>query len=175
MIRINVDVSAIQTRLDEIRKRLGNTRPLMREIGDIMVASTIENFEKGGRPKWVPSHAAEERQGKTLIKKGFNAGLEGSIHKAYGDNYAIAGTNKRYAAIHQFGGPMKHPARTGVVTHFKKHGNGQRFSRSNDADYGRKLSHKAFTYNMKPRPFLKLQPEDLVEINNAAQKYLEKK
>jgi phage virion morphogenesis protein len=172
MIRIKVDTAEIQASLAKLRERLANTRPLMREIGDIMVASTIENFEKSGRPKWAPSRAAEARQGKTLINKGFNAGLEGSIHKAYGNNYAIAGTNKRYAAIHQFGGPMKHPARKGVITHFKKHGNSQRFAKSGDADYGMKLNHKAYTYNMTPRPFLKLQPEDLVEINNAAVKYL---
>ena len=52
-----------------------------------------------------------------MILQKSQGGLVDSISSDYGDDYAIVGTNKVYAAIHQFGGPagrkekVKIPAR----------------------------------------------------------------
>jgi len=175
MIKVQVHVEEIQRRLDTFRQRLKNTRPLMHEIADIMYDSTIQNFRAGGRPKWVESKAAIKRGGQTLIDKGNNGGLLGSIHEAYGADYAMVGTNKAYAAIHQFGGTIKHKARRGVPVHFKKNGKGHLFAKSDEADYGMKLNYKGYKTSMPARPYFKLQPDELANIEATSMSYLEDK
>ena len=159
MIRVNIDLTEVQKRLMTLRHRLINTRPLMREIGDIMLDSTLQNFQAGGRPKWVPSRAAEARQGQTLIRKGFNGGLLGSIHKAYGDNYAQVGTNKVYAAIHQVGGDIKR-RQVAATSDFRPFD-------------GRPTKLRKYSVGrLQARPFFNLQPQDLANINTTVIKHL---
>lgn len=90
-------------------QRLTNLSPLMREISEDMIDAVKENFEKEGRPKWKPlakSTIAERRRlgywpGKILQRSGM---LLRSIFKKYDNTSAVVGTNKIYAAVHQFGG-----------------------------------------------------------------------
>ncbi|MCX5785680.1 MAG: phage virion morphogenesis protein [Elusimicrobia bacterium] len=156
MIKISVDLGPVQKRLAEIHKKLKNTRPLMREIADILWDSTMENFQQGGRPKWVPSAAALKRKGQTLIAKGR---LMRSVHKAYGNNYAMAGTNEVYAAIHQFGGFIRR-RQVAATSDFRKFD-------------GRPTKLNSYAVGeIVARPYFKLQPDELKDIENTAAKYL---
>lgn len=157
MIRINIADDGLRKRLGLIRAGLHNTRPLMRQVADIMLDSTIENFQRGGRPQWIKSQAAEERSGQTLIHKGADGGLLGSIHKSYGLRHAVVGTNKAYAAIHQFGGPIRSRARFHI------------------SQFGLGKPQRPETYisgEMPARPYLKLQPAELKEIELTAAAFL---
>jgi phage virion morphogenesis protein len=73
----------------------------MRQISEIMRDAVEENFEQEGRPKWKPSKRAQKQGGKTLQDTG---SLASSISMKFTRNTAVVGTNKKYAAIHQFGG-----------------------------------------------------------------------
>lgn len=180
MIKIYIDDKKLIATLKELKSRLSTLRPFMREVRDIMRNAVEENFAKQGRPAWhplAPDTIAERRRlgywpGMILQRHSAAAGLLGSIHGYYSDKSAVVGTNKRYAAIHQFGGIVKHPARQGVVTHFKKHGKGQRFATADDADYGRKLNHRAHNVTIPSRPFLALTDDDKAQILSAAKTYL---
>ena len=109
-IEIMVDDKEIQQLLKKLISKTENLRPLMKNIAGIMLDSVEENFEKEGRPdKW-------QGLAKTTIKqrnkKGYWPGrilqvrgeLAASITSKYDENSAVVGTNKVYAAIHQFGG-----------------------------------------------------------------------
>ena len=75
---------------------------MMKAIAAELLSITEDNFESeswGGK-KW-PANA---RGGKILQQSGQ---LAASIHTASGSNFARIGTNKPYAAIHQFGGTVK--------------------------------------------------------------------
>ena len=108
-IEIRLDNQELQSYLDLLALKSSNLRPLMKNIAGILEDSVEENFEQQGRPKW-------ERLKKSTIvqrtKKGYYPGkilqmrgeLAASITSYYDDNSAIVGTNKVYAAIHQFGG-----------------------------------------------------------------------
>ncbi|MEW5819919.1 MAG: phage virion morphogenesis protein [Cyanobacteriota bacterium] len=88
-----------------------------------MMDSVEENFAQQGRPKWKGLAESTKKQRKKegkwpgIILQKSQGGLAQSITSEYGDDYAIVGTNKVYAAIHQFGGPagrgkkVKIPAR----------------------------------------------------------------
>ena len=110
-IEIKIDDKEIQQLFKKLAAKTENLRPLMKNIAGIMMDSTEENFDKEGRPdKWTPLAPSTIKQrtktgtwpGKILqVSQG---GLASSITSKYDNNSAIVGTNKVYAAIHQFGG-----------------------------------------------------------------------
>lgn len=109
---VNISMSImdrqIREQLKQIQFRLGHLQPALQVIGESVIASVDKNFEKSGRPqKWQKLKPATQRQkrgGSILIGQGYHGGLLGSIHAEAGNNSVMVGTNKKYAAIHQFGG-----------------------------------------------------------------------
>ena len=109
-IEIKIDDKEIQQYLKKLAEKTENLRPLMKNIAGIMMDSVEENFEKEGRPEKCTALAKPTIKQRT--KKGYYPGkilqmrgdLAASITSKYDDNSAVVGTNKAYAAIHQFGG-----------------------------------------------------------------------
>jgi len=103
-IMVNIEDNGVQTLLANMHARLGNLTPAMNVIGEIVQSSAVRNFEESGRPnKWKPSKRALHG-GKTLIGIGIGGGLMGSISYRPFTNKVEISANKKYAAIHQFGG-----------------------------------------------------------------------
>ncbi|OGI31331.1 MAG: phage virion morphogenesis protein [Candidatus Melainabacteria bacterium RIFOXYA12_FULL_32_12] len=109
-IEIRVDNEELQRALNQLTQKTSNLRPLMRNIAGILEDSVEENFDKEGRSdKWTLLAKSTIKQ---RTKKGYWPGkilqmrgeLAASITSKYDDNSATVGTNKVYAAIHQFGG-----------------------------------------------------------------------
>lgn len=112
-IKISVDDREIRSLLSRFQARLRDLTPAMKIVGEIVQTSVLRNFEAGGRPqKWAPLKASTILQrlrqghwpGQILVRHGVSGGLMGSIsYRAYNDR-AVVSANKKYAAIHQFGG-----------------------------------------------------------------------
>ena len=109
-IEIKVDNEEIMKALKKLSEKTNNLRPVMKNIAGIMMDSVEENFAQQGRPKWKDLAEVTKKQRKKegkwpgMILQKSQGGLVDSISSDYGDDYAIVGTNKKYAAIHQFGG-----------------------------------------------------------------------
>ena len=154
-IKMKIDDRQINELLRRLRRKMGDLTPVMEEIGELIVSSVQENFNRGGRysepgswrggnKKWkelAPSTIRErERQGywpgQILVRTG---DLKESITYDAGKDYVIVGTwDIDYAAIHQFGGKA-----------------------------GRKHAAK-----IPARPFLVVQDEDLEEIKEIILDYI---
>lgn len=145
MIRITLQDLGVQDMMTRLAKRAGDLSPVMRRIAGILHDAVEENFERQGRPGWVPLKPRTIRQrakfgywpGKILQRRGE---LAASISRRFDARSAAVGTNRIYAAIHQFGG---------------------------QAGRGRKVTIPA-------RPFLAVTDQDLGEIAAAIQNYLTK-
>ena len=143
MITIKVNGS----RLNQLQARLGNMRPIMAGISNMMLEVVERNFSTQSNPEtglqWIPltAHTMQKRAkqgywpGKILQVSG---SLASSISPNYGNDYAIISTNKIYAAIHHFGG-----------------------------NTGR--GHAA---NIPARPYLALSKQDERDINDTVSDYL---
>ncbi len=109
LIEITTDMDEVQATLAEFLHRFDHTLPAMEIIGETLSASVRRNFEKGGRPEsWEAlspvTLALKDGQGSTLVGRGGAAsGLLGSIHYQAEDSAVYVGTDKIYAATHQFG------------------------------------------------------------------------
>ncbi len=108
-IEIKIDDDELNNLLNKLSSKAVNAAPLMKNIAGILEYSVEENFEEEGRPKWDKLSSATIKQ---RSKKGYWPGkilqmqgeLATSITSSYDSNSAAVGTNKVYAAIHQFGG-----------------------------------------------------------------------
>ena len=99
MIEIEINnAQQIASMLDKLANAAQDRTPLMRSIAGTMESAVLQNFDVGGRPKWL---GLKYRQGTPLVD---TENLMNSITSYYDNNIAIVGTNEPYAAIHQFGG-----------------------------------------------------------------------
>lgn len=99
MIEIEINnAQQIASILNKLANAAQDHTPLMRSIAGTMESAVLQNFDIGGRPKWL---GLKYRQGIPLVD---TENLMNSITSYYDNNVAEVGTNEPYAAIHQFGG-----------------------------------------------------------------------
>lgn len=109
-IIIKIDgADAVRDKLNEVAKRVGNMRPIMKAIGDRIVEQTKQRFEKGGpAPDGTPWKSPKTPNPKRIRTLTVSGHLRDSIRaQLQGNNTVVIGTNRVYAAIHQLGGRTK--------------------------------------------------------------------
>lgn len=145
VIQIFVDARQITDAFDRLVQGLRNTTPLMQEVSFVMDLAVSENFEQGGRPKWLgkwdgtPSNLQDSGR------------LRNSIVREYDQANAVVGTNVVYAGIHNFGGTIR--PKTARALYFN----------------GRAVAQ----VQMPKREFLMLTPSDMDEIEEVGLRYLQ--
>jgi len=180
-LNIKINDHGVQKLLNDIQRRMGNLTPVMKIIGQIVRTSIVRNFEKGGRPtKWKPlstaTQARRKGRAKILMDRGMGGGLAGSIHDRAEKDKVTIGTNKIYAATHQFGAKKGSfgTIEANIKTHLRKMT--QAFGRPVKP---RKVTVRAHTRKMKlpwgdipARPFMAVQPEDWDEIRESLNDFI---
>ena len=114
-ITISVDDKEVSQALHALKEKVIDLRPVLETIGELLTESTQDRLNSGknvdptGKP-WVtlqPWYQEQKKrnQGKILS---LNGHLTDSInHDVINGNTVVVGTNKEYAAIHQFGGVIR--------------------------------------------------------------------
>lgn len=171
VITIKTDDREVRGLLNKVQRRLSDMTPVMKVIGEIVRTSVVRNFEKGGRPKkWAPlsktTLARRKKGGGILRVQGFAGGLMGSITaRAYPDKVVI-GTNKIYAAVHQFGAKKGQFGRVPVARKIGSAG------RSGATLYSRGWLMSVPWGDIPARPFLMVQDEDWGEIKKTLGRFI---
>jgi len=120
-IKLSANTDGAVDRLKKVAGKAGNLSAPLNACGEILLSSIESNFEaegrfsevgswRGGNSRWADlSERTKEARarvgkwpGKTLQMSA--GGLAASISKTVQGNTLTVGTNKAYAAIHQFGG-----------------------------------------------------------------------
>jgi phage virion morphogenesis protein len=155
-----LDAGEVKKTLGNMLSRLGDKRPALRIVGEILRTSFSKNFEEGGRPaQWKPSRRAVREGGQTLVKTGR---LVNSIFSETDASRAVVGTNVKYAAIQQLG--AKIGAR--VILPVK----GKALFWPGARHPVKKVNWPGAT--IPARPFLVIQDEDWAEIRDALWKHI---
>ncbi len=116
--RVDIKADKVREALNKIRLSLseqGDMTGVMKSLGRVLLTGTQLRFRSGKGPEgqaWKTSKRASEEGGKTLR---YTGGLRDSITYEATNGQVAIGTNKVYAAIHQFGGTIKHPGGTRYV------------------------------------------------------------
>lgn len=168
MIDVKVTKIRLDRKISKLQRRAKNTIPLMAEIAGDMMDAVEENFEKEGRPKWkklAPStlnHRKKANLNGPILQPGRAGGLASSINYRHGKTFSAVGTNKKYAAIHHFGGTVKHPGGTPYIVTDK----GATFLKK-DGNYPKNTKFtEPHEIKIPARPFLKLTDGDVKQIEN---------
>jgi phage virion morphogenesis protein len=103
MIEITVDGNRVIGALERLAKGTQHTEPAMRAVAEDMLDAVKKNFLAQGRPAWLGLKRPGKRRAGGMILQDTRQ-LANSIVTDHGDDFAKVGTNKVYAAIHQFGG-----------------------------------------------------------------------
>ncbi len=107
-LTVRVEDQAAIVALKRLIGVVSDRKPVMREIASALEASTTERFYDERDPdgaQWIPSE--RRRQGSPRPTLTLSSMLRDSItHRATADE-AIVGTNKIYAATHQFGATIR--------------------------------------------------------------------
>ena len=102
MIEIQIHgIDEIIQTLNRIAQKTENRKDLMADIAETMRLAVGKNFEEEGRPAWA-GLKYPNKSGKIL--QGESGDLSSGIIAESNNDQAIVGSNKVYAAIHQFGG-----------------------------------------------------------------------
>lgn len=111
--RIEIELKGldrVQKRLNELARRLENPTDAFYEIGEYVVDRTIERIEAGVSPDgtpWPPLTEATRRSKDRNKDKPLQltGDLKKSIHAEPGRTGVVVGSDRKYAATHQFGRP----------------------------------------------------------------------
>lgn len=102
MIKIEIEnAENISRLLGKVAEKTQNRQDLMADLAETMRLAVDKNFEMEGRPDWQ-GLAHPNKSGKIL--QGKSRDLRSKIISKSDNSEAIVGSNKVYAAIHQFGG-----------------------------------------------------------------------
>jgi len=109
MIEIQIDSSAVTAAFNRLLALGEDMTPVMRAISKTLKDATEQNFAAQAGPlgAWLALKDKKRASGKILQDTGR---LAASIAAAYDSQSASVGTNVIYAAIHQLGGDIDHPA-----------------------------------------------------------------
>jgi phage virion morphogenesis protein len=105
---VEIDDREILDRLRHLQQRVGNLEPVFIDIGEVLLRSHRERFERQIAPdgeRWAElsrGYLAEKpyNQDKILVLDGY---LEGGLRYQTAPNQLQFGTNSIYGATHQFG------------------------------------------------------------------------
>jgi phage virion morphogenesis protein len=162
---ITVDITAVEKAFAEAARQCVDTLDMWEDIGEHMMQSIQKNFDDEGRPeKWDKLHSdyeAARPAGKILT---VSSDLRNSISPKASSKDVIIGTNKEYAAIHQFGDKTK--AHT-IKPRYKKF---LKFTSGGETIFSKGVSHPGS--KVPARPFLLIQTEDEAEIVDIIEEHI---
>ncbi|MDD3236824.1 MAG: phage virion morphogenesis protein [Candidatus Gastranaerophilales bacterium] len=114
-IEVSINDKEILDYLYKYAMQVKNMKPMLRKIAHIIKTDIDDNFKTEGKnnsqswQEWsLPWAKIRKKKGRGEGKiMQFNGELRTSFTRKVTDTDAIVGTNKKYAAIHNFGGPVK--------------------------------------------------------------------
>ena len=172
-------VAEVDRALARIAELGRSPRPLWQAIGQYGESSTRLRFKHQTGPdgvRWKASQRAKKTGGQTLQLKGH---LLRSISYNVTDGGVEWGSNRVYAAIHQFGGQIQRAAysgwarlRTNAKGELERQKGHSKLARFAGAQHKRfrtvRFTAAAHVINMPARPYLGINQADLVEIGKLA-------
>lgn len=176
MSELNIKLEPVFNKLlSNLKERV----PLMKQISGIMLDDVHQNFESEGRPNWT---SLAEQTIKDRKSKGYWPGkilqrtgqLLKSITAKYDNDSAQVGTNKNYAALHQFGGTINQAARSSIYTQARFSRGKKRGKFKKGAEFGKGFTYKARSIKVPARPFLVLSDQGVEEIKQAIVNHIKK-
>lgn len=173
-------LDGVLNRLERLKGGLQDLSPFLSQAGQVVVESSLRNFEVGGRPKWAPLSSVTlllRGKGRSGFRIHKRDGNKGRVTKAAFDTY-IAGaqtlrdTGILMASIGSKSGQGIYKLEKDSITI----GTAVKYAAAHQDEEGVK-STKGFIKGKRipARPFMLLQPEDEARIYDMAVVFVDKR
>lgn len=184
MAEVQVDTEELRKALQRLMEKTGDLKPMLRDLGEglslwHMLRNSQEISPDGNKWKELaPSTIAQKRRNKDKILIESGLMLETLRYRLVGDDALVFGTDRKYGAIHQFGGTIHHNARS-QRAYFKvdKETGRSRFAKKHKANFEQWVTIGDHDTDIPPRPFIGISddglPGDREDILDVVKRHLE--
>ncbi len=182
-IRIGVEDAGVVGVLARVAAAGGDTLPLMQRFSAGLLASTQRRFLTRTAPGGAAWQRLAPRTARERIRLGYgdtnilrrSGILYASLTDEATETTAEAGTNNPYAAIHQFGGEIRHYARSQqIYQHYdaKTDTFDPTFRRRSRSNFARWVEIGEHTVTIPARPYLGIDEADAAELQMIGEDWL---
>lgn len=168
-IKLTIDDTDIQKALTKLAKASSDLSIPMAQVGEHILHTTRERFRTQQSPDGIPWQALSKKykkkrnKDKILTERGH---LQGQLVMQSNKDSAAVGSNRIYAAIHQFGGDINMPARQRELF-FKRTKDGgvsNKFVKPKKSDFSQTVITGSYSIKIPARPYLGLSDTDKKKV-----------
>ncbi len=178
-ITVTVSPQTAEARLQHLQAILANPSELLAQVGEQLMRTTKERFKTQTSPdgnSWQALQPRYQRRKKKNKDKVLT--LNGYLRRFItwqpdGQDAVKVGSNRKYAAIHQFGGTIAKKARQSTV-HFGVGKAKHLFVKKSQAVRSKQVNIGAHEVTIPARPFLGLSAHDRREITEITLEWLQR-
>lgn len=179
-VTLEFDNAAALAYIQAAADALGNPEPLLRDMGEYLLIAHDTRFASQSAPDGTPWQALSpsylrrkrKNQDKILRLDGY---LANTLRYQVSGGELLFGSDRPYAAIHQFGGEIQIAARS-QQAYFRRDGKtgevGNRFVAKRKSNFAQWVSMGPYSIHIPARPFLGTSSADDEELLTIAQDYL---
>jgi len=161
---------------------LADPTPLQRDIGELLLIIHQRRFRAKESPDGAAWQALSpgylkrkpKNKDKILVLGAGAVSLSGGLRYQTDGDDLLFGSDRPYAAIHQFGGKIERQARAATVYFRQGKGGeiGRQFVRKDKSNFAQDVKVGPYTITMPARPWLGTSPEDDEQILQRVLKYI---
>jgi len=171
--------------LKKLREKLSDLSPVMAAISEDMISATEDNFKTEGArlgkpwPQLSPARIKQRGSSHPILQD--TGQLAKSIQNSHTASSATIGTNKAYAAIHQFGGEINvdrlvttrlRTTASGELMSQKNYKNLAVFAKSTHKRFKQSQTRVSYVLKIKPRPYIGLNRNDIEQYKKTVMDWI---
>jgi phage virion morphogenesis protein len=179
-VTLEFDNAAALAAIQAAADAMGDPEPMLHDMGQYLLASTEDRFKSQSAPDGSAWQALSPRyqrskkknRDKILTLDGY---LGGHLAFQVNGSELLVGSNRKYAAIHQFGGEIQQQAREREVFFKQDQRSGEignRFVKKAKSNFAQRVQIGAYSIRIPARPFLGTSSQDDDELLQLAQDFL---
>lgn len=176
---LEFDAAGALAVINEAAQAMGRPEAMLDDIGHYLRAQTEDRFKTQASPDGTPWQALSpayqrrkrKNQDKILVLDGY---LSSKFTHQVNGNELLVGTNRKYAAIHHFGGTIDIAARS-QQAYFRQGKDGEvgnLFVNKRKSNFAQWVTIGAYQIRIPARPFLGVSESDGYAIAGIAMRYL---
>lgn len=176
---LEFDAAGALAVINEAALAMGNPETMLRDIGEYLLIAHDRRFASQTAPDgtpWQPLSPAYQRRkrknpDKILVLDGY---LKNTLRYQVRGDELVFGTNRKYGAIHHFGGEIDIAARSqqAYFRQGKDGAVGNQFVSRRKSNFAQWVTIGAYNIQIPARPFLGVSSEDEYALVGIAMKYL---
>lgn len=186
-ITLELEVDELLSRMGRVVALLENPEGMLRSMAEYLLQRTEDRFIPGAPgyqtspdgEAWQalsPSYLRSKKKNQDKILS-LNGYLGRSFSYSVGDNELLVGTNRKYAAVHQFGELFNFPARS-QQAFFRQDSRsgelGNQFVSKARSNFSQWVTLGPYKVEIPKRPFLGVSNQDADELLNIAEHFLDR-